>query len=312
MSGQSPAERLFTLTCCLLAAPRIGLSKQDIFAAVSGYMEAKNDDARERMFDRDKTSLRELGVQLEILSLDQLEETDASRYRVAPGSFVWPAGLELSPKQMGFLELAARAWNNQRFAQSAKSGLGRLKSRGVVQSDREPSFLAPRLLARHKSFEPLSSAIADQELVQFEYRKPDSEATLREVAPLRLRQIQGEWVLLAQEGSEIKNFLLRRIISQVKVTGISFEPVEDALIQRAEADLVDFTKSQLAVIELAEDSEAFWHFGGQELEVKLNYMDEALLAEDLLEFGMDCRVISPDSLAERISKSLQEVVRVHA
>jgi len=32
VSKQSAAERLFTLTCCLMAAPVIGLSKRDIFA----------------------------------------------------------------------------------------------------------------------------------------------------------------------------------------------------------------------------------------------------------------------------------------
>lgn len=312
MAVQSPAERLFTLTCCLMAAPRIGLSKQDIFAAVPGYSEIDSPDALERMFDRDKGSLRELGVQLEILGFDQLEDTDGHRYRIAQGGFAWPSDLELTPAQLGLIELAGRAWNNQQFAQSARTGLARLKSRGMVQVERQLGFISPRILAKHKSFEPLAAAVADQQMVLFEYRKPDAAASLREVEPLKLRLLQGEWVLLAREGKEIKNFLLRRIISQVKLSGARFEPATEAEITAAEQDLVEFTGTNRAKLELIEDSEAYWHFGGTGTEVEISYMDEALLAEDLLEFGPDIRVLSPDSLSRRLTEALKRVVTLHA
>lgn len=312
MAIQSPAERLFTLTCCLMAAPRIGLSKQDIFASVPGYREIESEDALERMFDRDKGTLREVGVQLEIVSFDQLEDTDGHRYRIAQGGFNWPEDLSLTPAQLGLIELAARAWNNQQFAQSARSGLGRLKSRGMVQVERQLSFITPRILAKHKSFEPLAAAISDQQMVLFEYRKPDHQASLREVSPLKLRLIQGEWVLLAREGSELKNFLLRRIISQVKLSGARFEMASEAEISSAESDLTQFTLSNIAQLELVPESEAFWHFGGQETSVEVAFMDESLFAEDLLEFGPDVKVISPTSLAERVSAALRKAADRHA
>ena len=47
MAKQSPAQRLFTLTCCLLAAPRLGLSKQEIYDSVQAYADS-SDEARER------------------------------------------------------------------------------------------------------------------------------------------------------------------------------------------------------------------------------------------------------------------------
>jgi proteasome accessory factor B len=71
MSKQSPAQRLFTLTCCLLAAPRLGLSKQDIFDSVQAYSDSSS-DAREKMFERDKNSLREMGVALEMIEIEAL------------------------------------------------------------------------------------------------------------------------------------------------------------------------------------------------------------------------------------------------
>ncbi|MEY5023549.1 MAG: hypothetical protein RL569_462, partial [Actinomycetota bacterium] len=45
MLKQTPAERLFTLTCCLVAAPRIGVSKQQLLLSVPGYQEASSKDA---------------------------------------------------------------------------------------------------------------------------------------------------------------------------------------------------------------------------------------------------------------------------
>lgn len=312
MAGQTPAERLFTLTCCLLAAPKLGLSKQDIFNSVPGYQEASNDDAREKMFDRDKTELRNAGVQLEVKQIDEYEPEIGSRYLIAKGSFEWPKEFNLSSEQLGLAELAARAWNNQQFASAARTALARLKSRGMVEINRELSFLSPRLLARHSAFQPLAQAITDFATVIFEYRVPDGDSEAREVNPLKLRLIEGEWVLLAQRQGELRNYLLRRIISRVRTTGANFKPVSAELIDQAEKDLVAFTQGNTAIVEVEEDSEAWWHFGAEVTQVKINYMDEVLLAEDLLEYGNEVRVISPESLANRIRAGLQRAVSLHA
>jgi proteasome accessory factor B len=46
--------------------------------------------------------------------------------------------------------------------------------------------------------------------------------------------------------------------------------------------------------------------------VEINFMDEALLAEDLMEFGGEVRVLEPRSLANRIERGLSKVVSDHA
>ena len=312
MANQTPAERLFTLTCCLLAAPRIGLSKQDIFSSVPGYSEASNDDARDKMFERDKSELRNAGVQLEVVQIDEFEPEVGSRYLIAKGSFDWPADFKLSAEQLGLAELAARAWNNQQFASSARTALARLKSRGMVEVNRELSFLSPRLLARHSAFQPLAQAITESKTVIFEYRIPDGQAEAREVNPLKLRLIEGEWVLLADRQGELRNYLLRRITSKVRETGANFAFKRMDLVEKAEQDLVSHTQANQAVIEVAEDSEAWWHFGASSTEVVLNFMDESLLAEDLLEYGNEIKVISPESLGKRVQTGLERVVSLHA
>lgn len=308
MAGQSPAERLFTLTCCLMAASSSGLTKQALYEAVPGYSEAVSFDAKEKMFDRDKKALREAGVQLETV---QHEPGEVERYVISKGSFDWPPDFLLTPEQLGLVELAAKAWNTKQFSVPARTALFRLKSRGAVEASRELSFLSPRLLVRHKAFTPLAEAIEETRAVLFDYRVPSQEARTRQVNPLKLRLIQGEWVLLAQRDGEIRNYLLRRIVSQVKQTGASFEPVDQAQIAQAEKELLDFTQSNQAELEVVEDSEAWWHFG-EKSKIKINYMDEDLLAEDLMEFGNEIRVLSPASLAEKIRSRLQAVVKLHA
>ena len=312
MAKQSPAQRLFTLTCCLLAAPRLGLSKQEIYDSVQAYADS-SDDAREKMFERDKSSLREMGVALEVIEVDAFEEQSAHRYLIAKGSFDWPKDLALTPEQFQLLELAARAWNNRLMAPSARSGLTRLKALGVVTNSRELSVFTPRLIARHQSFDPLTIAISQQQQVSFSYRKADADASVRLINPQKLRFIEGQWVLLGLEKNELKNFLLRRIVSEVKILDQSAEISDPASIDQAELELAKFIDQQVAVITLKPESEAWWHFGAPaDSTITLTFMDEALLAEDLMEFGTELNVISPKSLRTRILRGFETVVSDHA
>jgi|TARA_B110000305_G_scaffold16050_1_gene14965 proteasome accessory factor B len=313
VSKQSPAERLFTLTCCLMAAPVIGLSKNDIFRSVVSYAEQQSDSAKEKMFDRDKSDLREMGVQLEVIDSNSFEETESARYRIAKGSFDWPAGFEINNEHMTLLELAAKAWNNQLLSKSAQSGLIRLRSLGVVDSSRQLSAFTPRLLAQQESFAPLADAIAEGKLVRFSYRKSTGTTSIREVTPLKLRFIEGQWVLLAKQAQEIKNFLLRRIVSEVRPSELSGESVSTAQVDEAEAELVAFVTKNIAVLKVEQDSEAWWHFGAKDNgTVEVNFMDEALFAEDLMEFGPEVQVLSPLSLSQRIDSGWQRVLDAHA
>lgn len=311
MAKQTPAERLFSLTCALLSAPLIGLSKQQLFASVEGYIDSTG-DAREKLFDRDKTALRDMGVAIEVVVIDSFEESESTRYRIAKGSFDWPRDLELTTGQLQLLELAARSWNNRLMSPSAQSALTRLRSLGVVSASRELSFFTPRLIAKHSSFEPLAIAISDQSIAKFDYRKADGSSSSRIVQPIKLRYLSGQWILLAKDNEVLKNFLLRRIVSEVEILETATDQVSDSEILQAELELEDLVQSQVAKILLTEESEAFWHFGAESLEISLNYMDEALLAEDLMEFGPDVRVLAPESLKARINQGFAKVVELHA
>jgi len=316
--AQSKEERLFTLTCALLAAGNLGLTKEQIFQAVPGYAESSSGAGLDKQFERDKASLREAGVMIETLGIDEfMDEVNESRYRLPRGSFQWPTKINLSPKKFQLLELAAKAWNAQSLSVAARQGITRLKALGLVDLETELDVFSPRLLAQHAAFKPLTEAVVDFRLVRFDYRKSDGTQKTRVIRPWKLRNLEGQWVLLGQETGtkSAKNFLLRRIYSKVEILEENFIAPTTGEIAQAEQSLVEFVNSQVARIEIDSESEAvnfFQKAAGADSVIELNYMDEELLAEDLLEFGSSVRVLAPQSLALRIRESLEKVVIQHA
>jgi len=310
---QTPAERLFTLTCCLVAAPRIGVSKQQLLLSVPGYQEASSQDAIDKMFERDKASLRKAGVALEVLDGDGSDNPDDTKYRIVPGSFDWPKELELSTQKLQLLELAGKAWNHQAMKSSARAAITRLKALGYVQKSQELEIFSPRILAKHASFTPLAEAISDRMMVSFEYQKTGERPAVRTLNPLKLRYLEGQWVLLASDGDAIKNFLLRRITSRVTMLAEPAPEVSAAKTEAAEKDLAEFVQSQRVRLALVVDSEAWWHFGApQDNAVEITYMDRELLVEDLLELAGGLKVVEPKEIEDLLLEKLESVAVLHA
>lgn len=316
--AQSKEERLFTLTCALLAAGSAGLTKEQILHSVQGYKDAGAGSAVDKLFERDKASLREAGIALEVSGQDDFADTpEDPKYRIPRGSFSWPKGFELNAAKLQLLELAARAWNQQSLSVAARQGLTRLKALGLVQLESQFEIFAPRLLAQHFAFAPLSNAIANLTVVRFDYKKPDGQISTRIVQPWKLRQIEGQWVLLAKEPAEsfAKNFLLRRIYSRIELSDETFSNPNPEEIAKAEKALDEFVSQQIAKIEIQPNSEASSYFGtfSDDFEiVEINYMDEGLFAEDLRELGSTVKVIFPESLARAVKIGFEEVLTQHA
>lgn len=313
MIKQTSAERLFTLTCCLVAAPRVGVSKQQLLLSVPGYQEGDSQEALDKMFERDKKALRKAGVALEVLDGEGSDNPDDTKYRIVAGSFDWPQDLELNTQKLQLLELAGKAWQHQAMRASARSAITRLKALGYVQKTQDLEIFSPRILAKHGSFSPLAEAISDGFRVSFDYQKPGAAPSPRELTPLKLRFLEGQWVLLAADGDEVKNFLLRRITSKVKILPLGAARISGSAISEAEQSLVEFVSGRQVTLELEADSEAWWHFGAPlDHKVSFNYMDKELLVEDLLELAIGLRVLEPAEVREMLTARLETVAVQHA
>ena len=88
------SERLVNLTIALLATGR-WITKSEIYENIEGY--AGEPDAKERMFERDKEELRNLGIDIEVGTFDPLFE-DEIGYRIRPENYRIKIS-ELTPQQ---------------------------------------------------------------------------------------------------------------------------------------------------------------------------------------------------------------------
>src|SRR5699024_6723647 len=103
-----PAERLLDLLIALRHAEG-RLTKSSIRASVNGYRDAASEAAFERMFERDKELLRELGVPL-LTDVDPVHE-DAVGYRLDTAGYALPE-VSFTAAEIGVLSLAATVWQD--------------------------------------------------------------------------------------------------------------------------------------------------------------------------------------------------------
>lgn len=310
MEKASQTERLLNLVCVLLTS-EIGMTKAELFQAVRGYQQKAdgNLETLDKLFDRDKELIREYGVQL---VSNGNEKKHNIRYKIADGEFSWPKDLELTGRQLELLELAAMAWSKTSIKNFADFGLIKLRALGH-NIDNSIIGLAPRITISDQNFEILSNAIVEKKAVKFEYLKLDAIIPEQKtVLPVKIRSIEGEWVLLAKDAknSEVKNYLLRRISSSVSSSNEEIQ-ISNAEIEQAETDLEKYIQQNVAELWVREDSEAEFKYA-KSGEITINYMDEELLSEDILDLAADVRVISPESLAKRVLYAIHRVVSDHA
>src|SRR6478752_4505421 len=116
-------ERLLNLTICLMAGRR-ALSKAELRGMIADYRTATSDESFERMFERDKDDLREMGIPLVTEHNDPLFD-DEIGYRIDPNAYALPE-IEVGPDEMAVLTLAARAWQQAALAPAATAALRKI------------------------------------------------------------------------------------------------------------------------------------------------------------------------------------------
>lgn len=315
------SERLFNLTCALLVAGN-GLSKAEIFATVQGYKESfdpnGDNSALNRMFERDKVALTEAGIAWRaFIPKEAMDDNQEYRYLIANEDFAWPKGVSLSSRQVALLNLAAQVWAKASVSADANRAIHRIRAIGEQSDANSLIGIAPRIRTHDPAFLPLSTAIESSSRVSFDYLKPqESKPQVRNVEPWSLQNISGQWLLLGfdLDREEPRNFLLRRIVSEVDIQDVTFEAPVNGEIANALEELEKFKNSQVARIRVKPQSAAWFHFdlAQDQTEFETNFMDIHLLAEELMEFIGEIEIISPDSLSDLVRKNLQAVIQSHA
>jgi len=109
-------ERQLNLVIALLAARRY-LTREKIRDSVEGYQNL-SDAAFQRMFERDKDDLRDLGIPIETGSNDSYFD-DEQGYRILPGDFELPP-VEFTQAEQVVLGIAAHVFDGAALAPQAK------------------------------------------------------------------------------------------------------------------------------------------------------------------------------------------------
>ncbi|MFF8983308.1 helix-turn-helix transcriptional regulator [Streptomyces globisporus] len=208
------AERLMNLALCLLGTRR-PLSKRELRGSIEAYLEAGSDDSFNRMFERDKDDLRELG-----LVIETVENLDGDTGYLARRDSNRLPPITLDAEEAAALGLAAKVWQQARLAGAASGALQKLRAAGMPEDAYEVhSALEPRIPVHEAAFEPLMLACRDRRPVTFDYRKANSaRAEQRQVEPWTLECWRGHWYLAGwdrERGAE-RVFRLSRITGKVR------------------------------------------------------------------------------------------------
>jgi proteasome accessory factor B len=237
VSKPSKSERLMNLVICLLVA-RTYVSKSRIRQVMEAYRGA-SDEAFEKMFERDKEELRELGIPIEVGHVDRAFE-DEPGYRIPRQAFELPE-IRLEGDEAAVVGLAARVWQHAGLAEATSGALVKLRAGGVDVDTRALGVVEPHVATPEPAFGPLWRAVIDRTAVRFTYRRPGGEPAARTVEPWGIVSWHGHWYVVGHDRDRqaVRMFRLSRIESEVTPLrrGGSFEIPEGTDVRALAADL---------------------------------------------------------------------------
>ena len=212
-------ERLLNLVICLLYT-RKPLSKAKIRDAVPQYGTSASDEAFDRMFERDKDELRELGIPLVTEPFDVLF-SDEPGYRIDRREYALPE-IFFSADELAVLGLASRAWTQATLAGPAAQALRKLEAAGVERDDSSLIGIVPMVRTVEPAFEAVKDAVLRRTPMGFTYRTAGTGAVAsRHVQPWAITSWHGHWYLTGfdTDRNAARVFRLGRIEGNVVIEG---------------------------------------------------------------------------------------------
>ncbi len=308
-------ERLVNLTIALLATKRY-ITKSEIFRTVDGYEGSA--ESKERMFERDKDDLRNLGIDIEVGSFDPLFEDEAG-YRIKPDSYQFQLG-EISSQEISLLSLAAEAWRGAALDGSALTALRKLHAIGIESDLESVPDLAPHANIQDKNLQFALSAITSTRRISFQYINEDLQVQERKIAPYAVASQFGFWYLYGEdlEKKSLRSFRLDRITNDIQLDskpGAYEVPKDFSLQSQMGASETDgaalvYLRSGRALSMRARGTalDASQEVPGWDL-FEISYRDRERMIEEILWYGDDVVLKSPADLRDEVIKRLEQGVK---
>ena len=313
-NGADKTERLLNLVICLLYT-RKPLSKAKIRDAVPQYGASVSDEAFDRMFERDKDELRELGIPLVTEPYDVFFD-DEPGYRIDRREYALPE-ISFASDELAVLGLASRAWTQATLAGPAAQAMRKLEAAGVERDDSSLIGIVPMVRTVEPAFEAVKDAVLAHTPAAFTYRTAGTgQVATRHVQPWAIASWHGHWYLTGfdTDRSAPRVFRLARIEGEVAVDGRpgSYEVPENhqpsAMISNVSTDH-DPRQASLKVragaghslrrqARTAEELDDTWS------QLVVDYTDTEAFAAEICGFGPDVLVIGSDELREAVIRRL--------
>jgi proteasome accessory factor B len=311
-------ERLLNLVICLLSTRR-PLTKAQIRQAVPQYAENTSAEAFERMFERDKDELRDLGIPLVTSFEDPLFEDEVG-YRVDREAYALPE-VSFEPDELAVLGLASRVWQQASLAGPASRALAKLTALGAPPDDGSLIGLEPRIRTAEPAFDALWAAVRDRVRVRFQYRTASTGAVAdRTVEPWAVVSWHGHWYLTGydRDRGAARVFRLSRVESAVRTVGRpgEYEVPADHDPRVFVGNTVPDRPRTPARLRARQGTAQLLRRRAREVvdvgtgwdELVLDVDDPEVLAEELVSYGANVVALEPPELREAVVRRLRSVL----
>ena len=299
--GINKSERLLNLTIALMSF-RSGLSKSDIFLQIPGY--PQNPESADRMFERDKEDLRNIGIEIQVLDLK-----NENRYRIENES-LQEMDITLAQQERLLVNLAVNSYSSTLFDQFSK-----LKMYGfgvpltTSNSSRVRSFQLDT-----DNITTILKAISNRKIVQFEYRNRDGNQSLKEIIPLKLIIRSSLWYLVGkyENTDEIRTFSLKRVLGKIAESAKTYSLPEGFLVSKELLSINEVVEVSLLISPGAmHEWERFATKTlrtDEGLRLTLEVEDLQYFIFQLFQLGSAVKVLSPDFLITEIKNICLDIV----
>jgi predicted DNA-binding transcriptional regulator YafY len=318
-------ERLINLIAALLEAPR-PIPVDEIRTRIAGYEQGEDEfEAFRRAFERDKESLRAMGIPIELVR-DTLTD-QAEGYIIRKESYYLPQ-LDLEPDELAALRLAADAVLGA--GEEATSGLLKLSVDQPLDPLAGPKIVWGADVAAEQPLVPeLYASLSSRRPVAFHYSTSGGEeGERRRLEPYALLHRRGQWYVTGRDldRDALRSFKLSRMSGPLEPLEGTYEIPSSF---DADAQLGDEAwergPDQPSAVTVrfapplrwwAEQNLSEWPAGegpDGSLDVQLQVGRVEALVAWLIERGSDVEIVAPEgaraALLDHLSPFVEEPVR---
>lgn len=322
-------ERLLNLVICLLWT-RQYVTADYIRRNVAGYQDGdKSDEAFNRMFERDKNELRDLGIPL--VTGRSPMAAGAEGYRIDRDTYELP-DISLDSDEAAAIAMAAALWDTPEVSTLSQTAILKLRAAGLdVRSEDDLGITAggsTRSMGSEQVIAGLLAAIQAKRAVEFTHRSSATATPAsRRVEPWGVVSHRGRWYVVGHDldRAATRTFRLSRISSVAPVgpTDAVVVPAGTDLQQivSAAVDSAAGTDGRSARIWVAADRAAGLRRAATTTEpgdldgepgdvLTLDIHSLSAVARMVLGVGRDAVVLDPPELRDLVIAGLDRLVGV--